>query len=100
MQLQEVIEKAWADRELLKSIETQEAIREVVSLLDQGKLRVAEQVGEVWKVNEWIKKESLSTTETTHKSKKMIFNYVIEFFRKENIIYVNEIKLFDITDIM
>ena len=49
MQLQEVIEKAWADRELLKSIETQEAIREVVSLLDQGKLRVAEQVGEVWK---------------------------------------------------
>ncbi|HNT51061.1 MAG TPA: 2,3,4,5-tetrahydropyridine-2,6-dicarboxylate N-succinyltransferase [Cyclobacteriaceae bacterium] len=56
MQLQEVIEKAWADRELLKSIETQEAIREVVSLLDQGKLRVAEQVGEVWKVNEWIKK--------------------------------------------
>lgn len=56
MQLQEVIEKAWADRELLKSIETQEAIREVVSLLDEGKLRVAEPVGEAWKVNEWIKK--------------------------------------------
>jgi 2,3,4,5-tetrahydropyridine-2,6-dicarboxylate N-succinyltransferase len=56
MQLQEVIEKAWADRELLKTTETQQAIREVVSLLDQGKLRVAEPAGEIWKVNEWIKK--------------------------------------------
>lgn len=56
MQLQEVIEKAWADRELLKSMETQQAIREVVSLLDLGELRVAEPVGETWKVNEWIKK--------------------------------------------
>lgn len=56
MQLQELIEKAWADRELLKTTETQQAVREVVSLLDQGKLRVAEPSGEAWKVNEWIKK--------------------------------------------
>lgn len=56
MQLQELIEKAWADRELLKTTETQQAVREVVSLLDTGKLRVAEPAGDVWKVNEWVKK--------------------------------------------
>jgi 2,3,4,5-tetrahydropyridine-2-carboxylate N-succinyltransferase len=56
MQLQEQIEKAWADRELLKSAETQSAIREVIEQLDKGKLRVAEPSGDGWKVNEWIKK--------------------------------------------
>lgn len=56
MQLQELIEKAWTDRELLKTTEIQQAVREVVSLLDKGKLRVAEPAGDVWKVNEWIKK--------------------------------------------
>ncbi len=57
MQLQEHIEKAWNDRELLKSPETQAAIREVISLLDAGKIRVAEpSEGNEWKVNEWIKK--------------------------------------------
>ena len=56
MELKELIEKAWTDRELLKSAETQNAVREVVSLLDLGKLRVAEPDGENWKVNEWVKK--------------------------------------------
>jgi 2,3,4,5-tetrahydropyridine-2,6-dicarboxylate N-succinyltransferase len=56
MQLQELIEKAWADRELLKQPETQSAIREVVDQLDKGKLRVAEPMGDGWKVNEWVKK--------------------------------------------
>jgi 2,3,4,5-tetrahydropyridine-2,6-dicarboxylate N-succinyltransferase len=56
MQLQELIEKAWADRELLKQSEIQSAIREVVDQLDKGKLRVAEPVGDEWKVNEWVKK--------------------------------------------
>jgi len=56
MQLQEQIEKAWADRELLKSAEIQSAIREVINQLDKGKLRVAEPSGDGWKVNEWIKK--------------------------------------------
>lgn len=56
MQLQEQIEKAWADRELLKSAETQAVIREVVNQLDKGKLRVAEPTGDGWKVNEWVKK--------------------------------------------
>jgi 2,3,4,5-tetrahydropyridine-2-carboxylate N-succinyltransferase len=56
MQLKELIENAWANRDLLKQTETQSAIREVVDQLDKGKLRVAEPDGNVWKVNEWVKK--------------------------------------------
>ncbi len=56
MELKELIEKTWLDRELLKESKAQEAVREVVALLDQGALRVAEPDGEKWKINEWIKK--------------------------------------------
>jgi len=56
MELQGIIEKAWADRELLKSEEIKAAIRQVVEKLDKGQLRVAEQHPDGWKVNEWIKK--------------------------------------------
>lgn len=56
MQLKELIEKAWTNRELLKTSETQEAVREVVNQLDKGILRVADPVDENWVVNEWIKK--------------------------------------------
>ena len=56
MQLKELIENAWDNRDLLKQAETQSAIREVVEQLDKGKLRVAEPNGDVWKVNEWVKK--------------------------------------------
>lgn len=56
MELREKIEAAWADRELLKTPETQHAIREVVNQLDQGALRVAEPSTEGWQVNEWVKK--------------------------------------------
>ncbi len=54
--MQEIIEKVWEDRSLLSRPESREAIREVIDLLDKGKLRVAEPVAEGWKVNEWIKK--------------------------------------------
>jgi 2,3,4,5-tetrahydropyridine-2-carboxylate N-succinyltransferase len=40
----------------LRQPETQSAIREVVEQLDNGKLRVAEPDGDIWKVNEWVKK--------------------------------------------
>ena len=56
MQLKELIENAWANRDLLKQVETQSAIREVVDQLDKGKLRVAQPEGDDWKVNEWVKK--------------------------------------------
>ena len=54
--LQISIEAAWDNRELLKTQETQTAIRSVISELDEGKLRVAEPTSDGWKVNEWVKK--------------------------------------------
>ncbi len=54
--MQKLIEAAWNNRELLKEKETQQCIREVIDLLDKGKLRVAEPNSEGWTVNEWIKK--------------------------------------------
>jgi 2,3,4,5-tetrahydropyridine-2-carboxylate N-succinyltransferase len=56
MDLQQIIERAWEDRSLLKEADVQAAIREVVDKLDQGKVRVAEPSGDGWKVNEWVKK--------------------------------------------
>ena len=55
-QLQSIIEVAWNDRTLLQNQTTIDAIREVVELLDQGKLRVAEPINDGWQVNEWVKK--------------------------------------------
>lgn len=54
--LKKIIEKAWEDRSLLQDTDTTNAIREVVELLDAGKLRVAEPVADGWQVNEWVKK--------------------------------------------
>jgi len=54
--LQLTIEKAWENRELIKEEVIQDAIRKVIDLLDEGKLRVAEPTNEGWQVNEWIKK--------------------------------------------
>jgi 2,3,4,5-tetrahydropyridine-2-carboxylate N-succinyltransferase len=54
--LQTIIEQAWKNRALLQETTTTDAIREVIELLDTGKLRVAEPVGEGWQVNEWVKK--------------------------------------------
>ena len=50
------IEQAWENRELLKEQATQDAIREVISLLDDGKLRCAEPSTNGWQINEWVKK--------------------------------------------
>ncbi len=54
--LQPIIEKAWENRALLQEETTIAAIREVIELLDNGKLRVAEPTTEGWQVNEWVKK--------------------------------------------
>ncbi|WP_297517396.1 2,3,4,5-tetrahydropyridine-2,6-dicarboxylate N-succinyltransferase [Flavobacterium sp.] len=54
--LQQTIEKAWENRELLKEEATQNAIREVINLIDAGTLRVAQPVEDGWQVNEWVKK--------------------------------------------
>jgi 2,3,4,5-tetrahydropyridine-2-carboxylate N-succinyltransferase len=54
--LQLIIEKAWTDRSLLQESNTTDAVRIVIALLDEGKLRVAEPVTDGWQVNEWVKK--------------------------------------------
>jgi 2,3,4,5-tetrahydropyridine-2-carboxylate N-succinyltransferase len=54
--LQSTIEAAWQNREMLQNADTRATIEEVISLLDAGKLRVAEPGADGWKVNEWIKK--------------------------------------------
>ncbi len=54
--LQNLIEKAWDDRNLLTDSNTINAIREVIELLDNGALRVAEPTTNGWQVNEWVKK--------------------------------------------
>lgn len=54
---QEIIEKAWENRELLKDSKVQEAINGIIERLDKGTLRVAEpQSDGGWKVNDWVKK--------------------------------------------
>ncbi len=54
--LKGIIEKAWEERALLKETETQDAIREVIDLIDAGKLRCAEPTDDGWQINEWVKK--------------------------------------------
>ncbi|HBO28858.1 MAG TPA: 2,3,4,5-tetrahydropyridine-2,6-dicarboxylate N-succinyltransferase, partial [Leeuwenhoekiella sp.] len=44
-QVKNLIEAAWEDRSLLSDKVTQEAIREVIELIDGGTLRVAEPKG-------------------------------------------------------
>jgi len=55
-EIQQIIEKAWENRDLLKNKTTQNTIREVIDLLDKGELRVAEPIENGWQVNEWVKK--------------------------------------------
>ena len=55
-ELRKTIENAWENRELLKEQHTQNAIREVIDLLDAGKLRCAEPTEKGWQINEWVKK--------------------------------------------
>ena len=54
--LKNKIEAAWENRTLLKEADTIEAVKEILALLDAGKLRVAEPTENGWQVNDWIKK--------------------------------------------
>lgn len=56
MELINTIDAAWEDRTLLDEKNVQDIIRNVIDLLDQGKLRVAEKKDGAWHVNEWVKK--------------------------------------------
>jgi len=53
---QELIEQIWDNREILKEVSSEEAIRSVIADLDSGKLRTAEPTDNGWQVNDWVKK--------------------------------------------
>jgi len=55
-ELQQKIEAAWDDRQLLGYKEYTDAIETVIQKLDLGEIRVAEPIGNRWHVNDWIKK--------------------------------------------
>jgi len=55
--LQERVEEAWNNRELLTASEHRDAVTAVLEALDKGKLRCAEPLLDgSWQVNEWVKK--------------------------------------------
>ena len=58
-ELRTAVEKAWEERERLRDAATQQAVRDVIGLVDKGLLRTAEPVDpekSEWRVNEWVKK--------------------------------------------
>ncbi len=69
IELKEIIETSWENRELLKKPETVEAIESVVEYLDKGKIRVAEPLTNGWQVNEWVKKAVILYFPTQQMSK-------------------------------
>ena len=62
-QLREIIEQAFESRAELSPTsaapEIREAVEEALALLDAGKARVAEKLGDTWQVNQWLKKAVL-----------------------------------------
>jgi len=54
--LKQIIEKIWDDRTLLQDRTHVESIESVIELLDKGKLRIADKIGNDWQVNDWVKK--------------------------------------------
>jgi 2,3,4,5-tetrahydropyridine-2-carboxylate N-succinyltransferase len=60
--LKNTVDHVWENREELQGTEARRVIAEVIELLDQGKIRVAEPEPEsdsgetVWKLNHWVKK--------------------------------------------
>jgi 2,3,4,5-tetrahydropyridine-2,6-dicarboxylate N-succinyltransferase len=58
-ELQQIVEKAWENRELLREESTRKAITDVVEHLDKGTIRVAQPEGDKWIVNQWVKKAVL-----------------------------------------
>ena len=61
--LQTIIDQAWENRASLSPTaapaEVREAVNQALSLLDQGKLRVAERIDGQWVTHQWLKKAVL-----------------------------------------
>jgi 2,3,4,5-tetrahydropyridine-2,6-dicarboxylate N-succinyltransferase len=61
-QLQQIIEKAWDERDAISTAttgEVRDAVKEALNLLGSGALRVAEKGSDGWAVNQWLKKAVL-----------------------------------------
>lgn len=56
---QDLIKKAFQDKETSISQEVKTAVLEVIDNLDKGLLRVAEKKGDQWEVNSWVKEAIL-----------------------------------------
>jgi len=54
--MQELIEQAWENRQLLDDEQYANAVRSVIERLDKGEIRVAEPGDAGWRVNDWVKK--------------------------------------------
>ena len=59
MELQQLIQEAWANRELLKDGVHADAIKAVIEEVDKGRLRTASPIDGGWQVNEWVKQAIL-----------------------------------------
>ncbi|MBP6431616.1 MAG: 2,3,4,5-tetrahydropyridine-2,6-dicarboxylate N-succinyltransferase [Ferruginibacter sp.] len=59
MQLQQLINDAWANRELLKDATYTDAVKTVIEEVDKGRLRTASPTESGWQVNEWVKQAIL-----------------------------------------
>ena len=55
-ELEQLISKAYDDRTLISDENVKNAVWQVMEMLDKGEIRVAEPVGDDWKVNIWVKK--------------------------------------------
>nr|MBK9653048.1 2,3,4,5-tetrahydropyridine-2,6-dicarboxylate N-succinyltransferase [Bacteroidota bacterium] len=53
--MQELIEQAWNNRELLQQKNYTDAIEHIIEELDKGRMRIAEPQGDTWQVNNWAK---------------------------------------------
>jgi 2,3,4,5-tetrahydropyridine-2-carboxylate N-succinyltransferase len=61
-ELQQIIDKAWDERDRINSGTTgavRDAVEAALDGLDGGTLRVAEKIGSTWRVNQWLKKAVL-----------------------------------------
>jgi 2,3,4,5-tetrahydropyridine-2-carboxylate N-succinyltransferase len=56
MELRNLIENAWENRQLLKDKDVKIAIKSIIDELDSGTMRVAEPMNGEWVVHDWIKK--------------------------------------------
>lgn len=53
---EKTVNAIWENRALLTDESNKKVIRSVIEDLDKGNIRVAEQMNNSWRVNEWIKK--------------------------------------------